>query len=212
LQIAIDTTDLQLALSWAGKAVLAGIDIVELGTPLLAMHGLSAVKAFAREIKSVPLYIDLKLMDFAEPQLEPLLAFGVSFVSVMLFSSNSTIVQALRMADKNNCTIAISSMGYPTDRLATRVVGVRNLGGSFFVAHGTGANLSQAFSSMTDQADILSTINQIRLAVAGGISVECIQRLLVYRPSVIIVGRGVTGEASIENTVTALRHGLSSWD
>src|SRR5579875_3541429 len=62
VQISLDLTSIDEALAHARKAVRAGVDWLEAGTPLILAEGLHAVKALRREFPQHPIVADLKTM------------------------------------------------------------------------------------------------------------------------------------------------------
>jgi 3-hexulose-6-phosphate synthase len=63
-QISVDVGTLDLGLSVAGAAVAAGIDIIEMGTPLLKTQGVAnVVPAFRKKFPDALLLADMKTMD-----------------------------------------------------------------------------------------------------------------------------------------------------
>ncbi|MCY3976648.1 MAG: orotidine 5'-phosphate decarboxylase, partial [Chloroflexi bacterium] len=65
IQISIDVIDLGEALDLARASVKAGVDWLEVGTPLLLAEGLHAVRAFRSAFPDTPIVVDLKTMDGA---------------------------------------------------------------------------------------------------------------------------------------------------
>ena len=58
VQISLDLTDLDEALSTAEMALRAGVDWLEAGTPLLLAHGLRAVEALRGKFPTTPVVAD----------------------------------------------------------------------------------------------------------------------------------------------------------
>lgn len=63
VQVAIDTLTLDAALRVAEAAVRAGVDWLEIGTPLVTFEGVRAIGAVAREFPDHPVLADFKMMD-----------------------------------------------------------------------------------------------------------------------------------------------------
>jgi 3-keto-L-gulonate-6-phosphate decarboxylase len=63
-QISVDVGTLDLGLTVAGAALAGGVDIVEMGTPLLKTQGVSnVVPAFRKHFPDALLLADMKTMD-----------------------------------------------------------------------------------------------------------------------------------------------------
>lgn len=63
VQVAIDVLTLDRALRVAEAAVKAGVDWLEVGTPLLTFQGVPVIGALAREYPEHPVLADFKMMD-----------------------------------------------------------------------------------------------------------------------------------------------------
>src|SRR5262249_27319604 len=63
LQISLDLTDIDEALSTAALAMRAGVDWLEAGTPFILAYGLQGVKALRQRFPQTPIVADLKTMD-----------------------------------------------------------------------------------------------------------------------------------------------------
>ena len=63
IQVAIDTLTIDRGLKVAEAAVNAGIDWLEIGTPLVVFEGVRAIGAVAREFPDHPVLADFKMMD-----------------------------------------------------------------------------------------------------------------------------------------------------
>ncbi|HTE20457.1 MAG TPA: orotidine 5'-phosphate decarboxylase / HUMPS family protein, partial [Armatimonadota bacterium] len=63
VQVAIDVLQIDRALRVAEAAVRAGVDWLEVGTPLVTFEGVKAISALAREFPEHPVLADFKMMD-----------------------------------------------------------------------------------------------------------------------------------------------------
>lgn len=63
VQVAIDVLNIERALRVAEAAVRAGVDWLEVGTPLVTFEGVRAIGALAREFPDHPVLADFKMMD-----------------------------------------------------------------------------------------------------------------------------------------------------
>jgi len=90
VQISLDFTDLSEALEMAHRAVRAGVDWLEAGTPLILSQGLEAVRALRREFAH-PIVADLKTMDGGYLEAEMMARAGATHVVVMGQAHPATI-------------------------------------------------------------------------------------------------------------------------
>jgi len=90
VQISLDFTNLRDALEMAHRAVRAGVDWLEAGTPLILGEGLNAVRGLRREFPH-PIVADLKTMDGGYLEAEMMAKAGATHVVVMGRAHPATI-------------------------------------------------------------------------------------------------------------------------
>ena len=91
VQISLDLTSIEEALEQARKAVRAGVDWLEAGTPLILAEGLKAVQALRREFPQHPIVADLKTMDGGYLEAEMMATAGATHVVVMARAHPATL-------------------------------------------------------------------------------------------------------------------------
>ena len=91
VQISLDLTTIEEALDHARKAVRAGVDWLEAGTPLILAEGLRAVRELRREFPHHPVVADLKTMDGGYLEAEMMARAGATHVVVMARAHPATI-------------------------------------------------------------------------------------------------------------------------
>ena len=60
VQISLDITNIPEAIETAQVAIRAGVDWLEVGTPLIIAEGMNGVRALRKEFRDVPVLADLK--------------------------------------------------------------------------------------------------------------------------------------------------------
>src|SRR5690554_3772099 len=91
VQISLDLTNIEEALSTARIAMNAGVDWIEVGTPLVLAEGLHGVRRLRKEFPGVPLVVDLKTMDGGYLEAEMMAKAGATHVVVMARAHEETI-------------------------------------------------------------------------------------------------------------------------
>jgi len=91
VQISLDLTNITEALATASVAVEAGVDWIEVGTPLVLAEGLHAVRALRKEFPNHPIIVDLKTMDGGYLEAEMMGDAGADAVVVMARAHEATI-------------------------------------------------------------------------------------------------------------------------
>src|SRR3546814_14965724 len=83
VQISLDLTDIEEAVKTAHTALQAGVDWLEVGTPLVLAEGLHGVRRLRAEFQDTPLVVDLKTMDGGYLEAELMAKAGAPHVVVM---------------------------------------------------------------------------------------------------------------------------------
>lgn len=91
VQLSLDLTDLGEALRTAETAVRAGIDWLEVGTPLIIAEGMRAVRELRSRYPEIPIVADLKTMDGGWLEAEIMAKAGASMVVVMGQAHTETV-------------------------------------------------------------------------------------------------------------------------
>lgn len=96
VQLSLDLQTLADALPTAEIAVKAGVDWLEVGTPLILGEGLHAVRALHQKYPNHPIIADLKTMDAGYLEAEMMYKAGATFVVVMGQAHEHTVREAVR--------------------------------------------------------------------------------------------------------------------
>ncbi|MDA7509133.1 orotidine 5'-phosphate decarboxylase, partial [Akkermansiaceae bacterium] len=91
VQISLDLTNIDEALETAALARRAGVDWLEVGTPLILAEGLHGVRALRDAFPDVPVIADLKTMDGGYLEAEMMAKAGATHVVVMARAHSETI-------------------------------------------------------------------------------------------------------------------------
>ena len=91
VQISLDLTEIDEALSTAAMAMRAGVDWLEAGTPLIIATGMDGVRALRKQFSNTPIVADLKTMDGGWLEAEIMGKAGATHVVVMARAHKETI-------------------------------------------------------------------------------------------------------------------------
>jgi 3-hexulose-6-phosphate synthase/6-phospho-3-hexuloisomerase len=91
VQISLDLTDLQEAIDTATLAIRAGVDWLEVGTPLVIAEGMRAVRELRARFPKTPIVADLKITDGGWLEAEMAIKAGANMVVVMGQAHDETI-------------------------------------------------------------------------------------------------------------------------
>jgi len=187
LQVALDLTSKRKALDICRK-IAKHVDIIELGTPLIKQEGLKIVKDFKQFKK--PIVADLKTMDTGFLEAELAFKAGADISTVCAAAGKETIKQAIKAARKYKGQIMVDLIGVKNVVEAAKEAS--NLGANYVCVH-TGIDMQ--YLGKTPFADLKKVSKVVpckKLAVAGGINLENIAKIIKFKPAIIIVGGAIT--------------------
>ena len=189
LQIALDG-ELSAALDLL-EQVHPFVDIAEVGTPLVFREGMRAVRELRAAYPQLTLVADLKIMDAGEAEAAIAFDAGADCVTVMALASDATIAGALTSARWHGKRVMIDMMQV-ADPLA-RARQLLALGGDLLCLHTAHDLQSSQASPYVQLAELRAALPAAQLAIAGGVKLNALEKILPLRPQVIIVGSGITG-------------------
>src|ERR1700727_1839556 len=107
VQISLDLVNIPEALETAHMARRAGVDWLEVGTPLIIAEGMHGVRALRAEFPGVPIVADLKTMDGGWLEAQLMAEAGATHVVVMERAHEETI----RIVAKAGADFGVKVMG-----------------------------------------------------------------------------------------------------
>lgn len=214
VQISLDLTSIDEALDNARKAVRAGVDWLEAGTPLILAEGLRAVEALRKEFPNHPIVADLKTMDGGYLEAEMMAKAGATHVVVMARAHPATIKAVVDAGADYNIKVMGDNLGCRDKAGAS--LALQELGVDYIVHHigyderrdpeVIAANGGRAPSPLDD---IRSVVNEVQIPVqaVGGLSVADVMRLPDYGVNHLVLGAPLTVDA---NAFKAPSHDLEA--
>ena len=187
IQISIDVIDLQEALDLARASVNAGVDWLEVGTPLLLAEGLHAVRAFRSAFPDRPIVVDLKTMDGAGLEAEMMFKAGGDMVVVMGQAHDASIIEQVKMAQRYGKQVMCDVMLCPDKPGRARQA--QDMGVDYIIAH-TGfdeRNMIPGLSPLDDLEDVLAAVD-IPVQAVGGLSVPQAIQTLALGAEIVVFG------------------------
>lgn len=187
IQVSIDVTTLEEALDLARGAARAGVDWLEVGTPLLLAEGLHAVRAFRREFPDHPIVADLKTMDGAGLEAEMMFKAGANMVVVMGQAHDASIIEQVKMAQQYGGKVMCDVMLCPDKPGRARQA--QALGVDYIIVH-TGfdeRNMIPGLSPLDDLAEVLAAVT-IPVQAVGGLTIDQAIETLALGAEIVVFG------------------------
>ncbi|MBI5033263.1 MAG: orotidine 5'-phosphate decarboxylase [Chloroflexi bacterium] len=187
VQISLDLTTIDEALSVARAAMKAGVDWLEAGTPFILAEGLHGVQVLRKEFPTTPIVADLKTMDGAGLEAEMMFKAGANFVVVMGQAHDASIIEQVKMAKRYNGQVMCDVMLCPDKPGRARQA--EKLGVDYIIVH-TGfdeRNMIKGLSPLDDLQPVLNAVS-IPVQAVGGLSVDQAIQTLEMGAQIVVFG------------------------
>jgi 3-hexulose-6-phosphate synthase/6-phospho-3-hexuloisomerase len=192
VQISLDLTDLEEALSSATMAIRAGVDWLEAGTPFILAYGLESVRQLRNAFPRVPVVADLKTMDGGWLETEMMAKAGATHVVVMARAHDETIKAVVRAGKDFGVKIMGDNLACPD--MIDGAKKLEDLGCDFIVHHigyderrGIAAGGKIKPSPMDQLKEIVQAVS-IPVQAVGGLSLEQAIQCPSYGAPLVVLG------------------------
>ncbi|HLV36617.1 MAG TPA: orotidine 5'-phosphate decarboxylase / HUMPS family protein [Spirillospora sp.] len=187
IQISIDVIDLDEALALARASVAAGVDWLEVGTPLILAEGLHAVRAFRSAFPDTPIVVDLKTMDGAGLEAEMMFKAGGNMVVVMGQAHDASIIEQVKMAKRYGGKVMCDVMLCPDKPRRAREA--QDMGVDYIIVH-TGFDERNMIPSLSPLDDLPAVLEAVTIPVqaVGGLSVDQAIETLKLGAQIVVFG------------------------
>jgi 3-hexulose-6-phosphate synthase len=194
LQVALDYENLDDALAMAER-VASHVDIMEAGTPLIKAEGIGVVKALKKAYPEKEICADLKTADAGYLEVRMAAQASADIITVLADAYSETLLGALEAAHEFKVEVMADLIvsRIPISRLAD-ILGLSYKGTNIHYAcvhSGLDSRAARRAPYME-----LESVSRLRghpcLAVAGGIRVADLPKILSYPVDIVIAGGGIT--------------------
>lgn len=192
VQISLDVTSIDQAIGMADMAIAAGVDWLEVGTPLVIAEGMRGVRALRERFPDRPIVVDLKTMDGGWLEVEMMAKAGATHVVVMGQAERETVELVVRAGGDFGVEVMGDNLGMPDP-----VAGARLLAdaGCDFVIHHIGFDYrtlrkerGQPFESPLDRLREVVQAVDVPVQAVGGLSIENAVRAPSYGAPIVVIG------------------------
>jgi|UniRef100_A0A7V6DQF4 3-hexulose-6-phosphate synthase/6-phospho-3-hexuloisomerase len=205
LQLALDFVDLHRALLVAEKAVPAGVDWIEVGTPLIKSEGLHAVREIRRRFPGKTIVADMKIMDAGRVEVEAAAKAGADIVDVLGTATDATLEECVLAGKNYGARIVVDLIAVP-DAVA-RARRAEELGADYITVH---VAIDEQMRGVDPFATLAAVSREVKVpvGVAGGINSETAAQAVAAGASYVIVGGAITKAKDPEAATREIRRAL----
>ncbi|ABL88837.1 3-hexulose-6-phosphate synthase [Pyrobaculum islandicum DSM 4184] len=197
LQVALDLTDLRKAIELTRELCNVGLEIVEAGTPLIKLYGLSTVSALKAACPKAEVVADLKTADVGALEARLAKEFGADWATVLGATNIETIEDFIKEGRALGLKTAVDLIGLPNALERAREI-MKTVTPDLFIFH-VGVDVQRKtglkFEDLLYSAYKLKT-EGVGVGIAGGITEQEIRFIISSRKlvDVIIVGRAIVND------------------
>ena len=199
VQISLDLTNIDEALSTAQIAMDAGVDWIEVGTPLVLAEGLHGVRRLREKFPGVPLVVDLKTMDGGYLEAEMMAKAGATHVVVMARAHEETIKCVVQAGKDFGVKVMGDNLGCE-DKVASSMR-LEELGCDYVIHHigyderrGIAASGLRPPNPLDELREIVAAVN-IPVQAVGGLTIEQAIQCPAYGAPLVVLGAPLTIDA-----------------
>ncbi len=186
VQVAIDVLNIEDALKIAEAAVNAGVDWLEVGTPLVTFAGVSAIGALARAYPNLPVLADYKMMDGVRKYVAETGRQGGRIATICSVASDASIREAVRASNDTGVDLIVDLYAHPN--VVQRAVELEAMGvDSVYVHWGADQrNEVKDHDPLTHLAEVVASVS-IPVGV-GTFSVADGVRAMELGADIVVIG------------------------
>ena len=200
VQISLDLTSIPEALETARMALRAGVDWLEVGTPLIIAEGMNGVRELRREFPRVPIVADLKTMDGGWLEAEIMSKAGATHVVVMERAHPETIKVVVQAGKDLGLEIMGDNLAAPDMVAAARRL--EDLGCDYVIHHigydqrrGIVAAGGHCPGPLDQLAEVVRAV-QLPVQAVGGLTIEQAVCTPQYGAPLVVLGAPLTIDAN----------------
>ena len=192
VQISLDLTTIAEALETAEMAIRAGVDWLEVGTPLVIAQGMRAVEALRAEYPDVPIIVDLKTMDGGWLEVELMAGAGATHVVVMGQAQRETIELVVQAGADFGVQVMGDNLGMPDPVAGARLLAEA---GCDIVIHHIGFDYrtvrkqrGEAVENPLDRLREVVAAVPVPVQAVGGLTIEQAVAAPSYGAPIVVIG------------------------
>ncbi len=205
LQVALDLVELKRAIEIGREALEGGADWVEAGTPLIKSEGMNAVRELKKNL-SCPIVADMKTIDVGSLEVEMAAKSGADVVVLLALSSNSTLKEAKRAAEKYGCKLMADLI--ECENPIKRAEEVEDFV-DYICVH---VGIDQQMIGKNPIEILEKVVEKVSLpvAVAGGLNAETASVCVSAGAKIVIVGSNIVKSRNVKASTEKVRKAIDS--
>lgn len=169
-------------------------DIIEIGTPLIFYEGVKAIKEVRERCPNQEILVDCKMIDAASLMSAGMYELGADIVTVEGGSHDYVISEQARVAHEYGKPCEADMMN--VKNLEQRALELLDLGVDIVGMHATSQALRPNELHINDIRRILSVVPAEKLCIAHSITLDTLDTVLSFKPSITVCQIPVINQAT----------------
>ena len=212
VQLSLDLVDLDEALRTAEIALRAGVDWLEVGTPLIIAEGMRGVRELRARYPDVPIVADLKTMDGGWLEAELMAKAGATMLVVMGQAHEETVELVVKAGREFGAKIMGDNMAMPDPAAGAKRL--EELGCDYIVHHigydrrTLRRERGLATPTPLDQLREIVQAVSVPVQAVGGLTVEQAMETPRYGAPLVVIGAPLAIDAHAFRTAAGDLEGV----
>jgi 3-hexulose-6-phosphate synthase len=208
VQVSVDVPTTTEAIAIASMAIRAGVDWLEVGTPLILFSGLQATAAMAAAFPGRPIFSDIKIVDGARKYVIAAAELGAHYVSVCGVASDASIRQAILGGKETGIKVVVDLYASPDP--VTRAKQVVDWGADLVYVH-YGGDSHEEDPSRDDTLEVIPRVKAAVPVPVGVVSFDAATGVAAVKAGadLVLIGhpylRGPQAEAMLTDYVRQVK-------
>lgn len=197
LQLAIDTLNLSGAIRLIDD-LYDYIDIIEIGTPLVLLEGTKATEVISNRFPEKEILCDAKIMDAGSFESQLVFEAGADYVTVLGLADDKTLEECVEQARKYDKKVVVDMIN--VENIDKRVPKLEEIGVDVIAVHTGVDRQALGRTPLDDLKEIKKYASKTKIAVAGGINENTLDKYIKVKPDIVIVGSGIISAEIPQNS------------
>jgi len=208
LQLAIDTLNLSDAIRLIDD-LYDYIDIIEIGTPLVLLEGTKATEVISNRFPEKEVLCDAKIMDAGSFESQIVFEAGADYVTILGLADDKTLEEYVDQARKYDKKVIVDMIN--VENIDKRVPKLEEIGVDVIAVHTGVDRQALGRTPLDDLKEIKKYASKTKIAVAGGINENTIDKYIKVRPDIVIVGSGITSAELPQNSAERMYKAIQKY-
>ena len=189
LQLALDLLDI-IKIDNIINETFEFIEVIEIGTPVIMKYGINVVTDIKRKYKNKTILADLKIIDGGKKEADLGYKAGADIITLLSHSDENTLMYVKEASRESKKEVMIDFINNKYNK--NIYTDLLNYKFDYYCIHTSHDSTFSGNNPLDDLKRFKVICNNNKIAVAGGIDLKLIDKIIIYEPKLIVVGSYIT--------------------